>query len=250
MTSNQLKAVIVEDEEESLHLLDNLILSTGLASVTGSTTHPGEALSLIISLQPDIVFLDIKMPVKNGFEILDDLRKIKSDKPFVVFTTAYDEYALKAFDYAAFDYLLKPVDPSRLTETLLRCIESRKTGIRQQADLLIGATKKILVRNISGISVIDPAEIVYVEAEGNYSVFHLSTNRVETATILLGKVEEQLLSDNFFRIGRSFIVNIDYLKKISTKQLQCTLSANGTDYKCNMSRNKLGELLEKIKGKH
>ncbi len=249
MAFNPLKAVIIEDEEESLHLLGNLIETTGLAKVTGSTTDPGEALGLIVSLEPDIVFLDIKMPVKNGFEILDDLKKIKTNSPFVVFTTAYDEYALKAFDYAAFDYLLKPVEPSRLTETLVRCIETRKAGIRQQADLLLGTARKILVRNISGISVIDPEDIVYVEAEGNYSVFHLSNNRIETATILLGKVEEQISPDMFFRISRSFIINLDYLKKISTKQLQCTLSANGTDYKCNISRNKLGGLLEKIKGR-
>jgi len=249
MTFIPLKAVIVEDEEESLHLLDNLIEASGLANVTGSTTDPGDAIGLIVSLEPDIVFLDIKMPVKTGFEILDDLRKIKFEGPFVVFTTAYDEYALKAFDYAAFDYLLKPVDPARLTESLLRCIESRKKDQKQHADMLYATTRKILVRNISGISVIDPAEIVYIEAEGNYSVFHLSNNRIETATILLGKVEEELSADMFFRIGRSFIINLDYLKKISTKQLQCTLSANGSDYKCNISRSKLGELLEKIKGK-
>ena len=248
MTFHPLKSVIIEDEEESLHLLGNLIASTGLAIVEGSTTDPGKALSLIISLEPDIVFLDIKMPVKSGFEILDDLSKIKSKRPFIVFTTAYDEYSLKAFDYAAFDYLLKPVEPARLTETLLRCIESRKEGLKQQYERLLGTIRKIVIRNISGISVLDPKEILYIEAEGNYSVFHLINNRIETATMLLGKVEEQLPVELFFRISRSYIINLDYIKKINTKKLQCTLSSDGTEYKCSISRNKLGALLENIKG--
>ncbi len=242
-----LKTVIIEDEEESLHLLENLISKTKLAEVTGSSKDPGEALSLIISLEPDIVFLDIKMPGRSGFEILDDLRRVKSDTPHVVFTTAFDEFALKAFDYAAFDYLLKPVDPQRLTETLLRCVNYRNTGIRQKTDLLLSTFRKVIVRNISGVIVIEPSEIVYIEAEGNYSVFHLSNNRIETATMLLGKAEEQLSSELFFRISRSFIINLRFLKKINTRQLQCILSVNGFDYKCKISRNKIGELFEKIR---
>jgi two-component system LytT family response regulator len=249
MTFYPLKAVIIEDEEESLQLLHNLIEATGLATVKGSTMDPGKALGLIISLEPDIVFLDIKMPVKNGFEILDDLRKAKSERPFIVFTTAYDEYSLKAFDYAAFDYLLKPVEPARLTETLLRCIESRKAGLKQQYGRIPGTIRKIVIRNISGLSVIDPKDVLYVEAEGNYSVFHLISNRIETATMLLGKVEEQLPSEMFFRISRSYVINLDYIKKINTKRLQCTLSADGAEYNCSISRSKLGDLLEKIKGR-
>jgi two-component system LytT family response regulator len=249
MTAKPLKAVIIEDEEESLHLLVNLILATKLAEINGSTTDPNEALAIIINAAPDIVFLDIRMPGKSGFEVLDDLRKVKTDYPYIVFTTAYDEFAIKAFEYAAFDYLLKPIEPQRLSETLLRCISSLHTGHKQKTDLLLGSYRKLIVRNISGISVIDPSEIIYVEAEGNYSVFHLINNKVETVTMLLGKAEEQLSEEMFFRISRSFIINLNFLKKINTKQLQCILSASGSDFKCSVSRNRLAQLIEKIRSR-
>lgn len=247
MRNTKLKSVIIEDEEDSIQLLQSLIQTNGLALVTGSTTNPLEAIDLIVKLNPDIVFLDIKMPGRTGFEILDDLRKIRSVNPYLVFTTAYDEYAIKAFDYAAFDYLLKPIDLHRLGETLLRCIDSRKAGVLQQTDVLLSSYRKLQFRNISGIVFIDPAEIVYVEAEGNYSVFHLTNNRTETVTFLLGKVEDRLGEEKFFRISRSFIINLDYLKKINTKQLQCILMKNGTEFKCDISRDRINHLLEKMK---
>src|SRR5450759_1964696 len=162
MTAIPLRSVIIEDEEESLQLLHNLILANGHAEVAGSTTDPEEAINLIISLNPDILFLDIKMPGKSGFDILDDLRKIRSVHPYVVFTTAYNDFAVKAFEYAAFDYLLKPVEPQRLAETILRYIDSRQSGKKPQTDVLLSSYRKLFFRNISGIVFIDPVEIVYV----------------------------------------------------------------------------------------
>jgi two-component system, LytTR family, response regulator len=247
METRPLQSVIIEDEEESLHLLHNLLLSNGLAEIAGSTSDPMEAIGLIVRLNPDIVFLDIKMPGKSGFEILDDLRKIKSINPYLVFTTAYDEFAVKAFEYAAFDYLLKPIDPHRLAETIHRCIDKMKSGLKQQTDVLLSSYRKLQFRNISGIVFIDPSEIVYVEAEGNYSVFHLTNNRTETVTLLLGKTEDQLDTEKFFRISRSFIINLNYLKKINTKQLQCILIKNGTEFKCDISRERVNLLVEKMK---
>jgi len=247
MEQAKINAVIVEDEEESLHLLINLVIASGLAVISGFTSDPGEATDLILKEKPDIVFLDIKMPGKNGFEILDDLRKIPDADPYIVFTTAYNDYAVKAFEYAAFDYLLKPVEPSRLAETISRCINAKKSGVRQHADMLLHAYKKLMFRNNSGILFIDPAEVVYIEAEGNYSVFHLINGRTETVTMLLGKVDEQLEIQNFFRINRSYIINLDYLKKINTRQLQCILMNNGFEFRCNISRDKIGELVIRMR---
>jgi len=242
-----LKAVIIEDEPESLHLLENLINAGGLAVVSGVTSNPEQALGLIISLNPDIVFLDIKMPGKNGFEILDDLRKVNSIHPYIVFTTAYDEYALKAFEYSAFDYLLKPVEPKRLADTILRGINNRNQGIKQKTDQLLGNLCKLMFRNISGIVFIDQNEIIHIEAEGNYSVFHLTNKRTETVTALLGKVEEQIDHDKFFRVSRSFIINLEFLKKINTKQLHCVLSCNGIDVRCDIARDRVNALIAKMK---
>lgn len=249
MSEKLLEVVIVEDETESVLLLKNLIRNNGLAEVTGSVTDPAEAVGLIVSKNPDLVFLDINMPGKSGFEVLDDLRKIRPVNPYIVFTTAYDEYAIKAFEYAAFDYLLKPIEPQRLNETLLRCIAGKKSGHMQRADLLLDSYRKLIFRNISGIVFIDPAEVIYIEAEGNYSVFHLNGNRTEIVTLLLGKLEDQLKQDHFFRISRSFIINLDYLKKVNTRQLQCILMKNGSEFRCDISRDRISELVSKMRNR-
>jgi two-component system LytT family response regulator len=249
MNTKLLRAIIIEDEEESLLLLQNLLNINGLAEVIGSEADPRKAVELIVSVNPDILFLDIKMPRKSGFEVLDDLRKIKSVNPYIVFTTAYDEYAIKAFEYAAFDYLLKPIEPHRLKDTIFRCIDSRMSGINQKHEVLLESFKKLMFRNISGIVFVDPAEVVYIEASGNYSVFHLCNNRTETVTSILGKVEDQLPSERFFRIGRSYIINLDYLKKVNTKKPQCILNKNGIEFKCDISRDRIGDLVERMKNR-
>lgn len=247
MNKNLLRAVIVEDETESLNLLNNLIISNGIAEVTGSVTDPAKAVNLILSNDPDVVFLDIKMPGKSGFDVLDDLRKIKAVNPYIVFTTAFDEYAIKAFDYAAFDYLLKPIEPGRLNETLLRCIDNKKSGHVQQADLLLDSYKKLIFRNISGVVFIDPSEVICIKAEGNYSVFHMNNGRTETVTMLLGKVENKLPQDHFLRISRSNIINLDFLKKVNTKQSHVILLKNGSEFKCEISRGRISELISRMK---
>jgi DNA-binding LytR/AlgR family response regulator len=250
MENRKLRTIIIEDEVESLHLLHNLIESGSLATVTVTVTNPAEAVSQIVLYQPDIVFLDIKMPGKSGFEVLDDLKEIKTVNPYIVFTTAYDEYAIRAFEYAAFDYLLKPIDPKRLNETLLRVIGNPRAATAQNAEMLLDNYKKLIYRNISGIVIIDPSEIMYISAEGNYSEFFLSTGRTETVTILLGKVEEQLPPGKFFRTGRACIINIDYLKKINSLKHQCILYNSGKEYECEISRDRIKLLSDKLRDLH
>jgi two-component system LytT family response regulator len=247
MFNTNLRAVIIEDESESLQLLSNLIVANGHAIVAGSTSDPQKAINLIVTTKPDILFLDIKMPGKSGFEILDELRQLKSVNPYVIFTTAFDEFAIKAFEYAAFDYLLKPVEPQRLNESILRCIDSNSTGTFQKTEILLDSYKKLMFRSSTGVVFIDPADIIYIEAAGNYSVFHLNCNKTETVTVLLGKIEDMLTDDKFFRISRSFIINTGCLKKIDSKRLKCILSTNGTDVKCEISRDHISGLIEKMK---
>lgn len=241
------EAVIIEDEPEALNLLHNLLTGNGLARVTGSTTDPFKAVGLISSLNPDIVFLDIKMPGKSGFDILDDLTRMNIEQPLVVFTTAYDEYAIRAFEYAAFDYLLKPVEPRRLNETVQRCRDRNIQREKQKSILLAETHKKLLFRNVSGFVIIDPAEIVYIEADGNYSVFHLDSDKTETVTSLLHKIEGQLPGLKFFRTSRSSIINTAYLKKINTRQLQCLLVKNQNEFRVDISREKINDLIEIMK---
>lgn len=241
-----LKAVIIEDEPHSLKLLHNLIEATGKAEIAGETSDPLLATELINQVNPDILFLDIHMPEKDGFDILNELRCLKNVHPYVVFITAYDEFAIRAFEYAAFDYLLKPVEPGRLKDTIKRCIEAGNSGIRQEPGVLLDSIKKLSFRSSSGILFIDPSDIMCVEASGNYSVIHLSDNKKETITMLIGKMHELLREDIFFRISRSYIININYLKKINTRQRQCILSRSGSEIKCEISADRIHELMNKM----
>jgi len=242
-----LKAVIIEDEIESRNLLQDLLKTNGHAKVIGSTTDPNKAVNLILSANPDIVFLDIKMPGKSGFDILDELQNLKSSYPYIVFVTAYDEFAIRAFEYAAFDYLLKPVEPKRLNDTIMRCLTNKISDRNQRTDLLLESHKKLFFRNVSGIVIIDPEDILYIEADGNYSIFNLINSKSEIVTSLLHKVEEQLPHSSFFRISRSIIINTRFLKRINAKKSQCVLMVNGAEIKCNTSRDRINELIEKMK---
>ena len=247
MNKGILTAVIIEDEQKSLDLLRDLIDSGEQAKVTGSSSNPEEAAGLILSLKPDVVFLDIKMPGKSGFEVLDELSVSNSVDPVIVFTTAYDEFAVKAFEYAAFDYLLKPIDPERLAASMKRCAAIKQNATVSQPGLLKNVLKKLIFRNISGIVIIDPSDIVFVEAEGNYSSFRLSDGRKETVTVSVGKVEEKLSPGMFFRTGRTFIINLRFLKKINTRKRECILYSNGLEFKCDISYDKIKILLGYLK---
>ena len=249
MRNGKIRTVIIEDEHEALDLLAGLIEATDLAIVTGSTTDPQKAVRLITDHDPEIIFLDIRMPGLSGFDILNELRRKMRLMPFVVFTTAYDEYAIKAFEYAAFDYLLKPVDPERLQETLFRytTMINREPDRRNQPLHENGHT--LIYRAITGVVFIDPSEVVFITADGNYSTFHFTSGRMETVTSLLGTIEEQLDENLYFRASRSCIVNTSFLARIDGKQQQCVLVKNEKEFRCEIARDKIKPLMDFMKTK-
>lgn len=249
MRTGKIRTVIIEDEHEALDLLSGLVEATDLAIVTGSTTDPRKAVKLITDHAPEIIFLDIRMPGFSGFDILNELRRKMRSTPFVVFTTAYDEYAIKAFEYAAFDYLLKPVDPERLQETLMRFTNTiyrdpdhRNTSLNENSRMLI-------YRAITGVVFIDPAEVVFITADGNYSTFHFTSGRMETVTSLLGTIEEQLDGNQYFRASRSCIVNTAFLARIDGRQQQCVLVKSEKEFRCEITRDKIKPLMDFMKTK-
>lgn len=243
MNKNKLKAVLVDDEEESLHLLEKLISLYDNVEVISSISDSDQAVDFLMLEKPDIVFLDVKMPGSDGFDVIDKLYKKKSAIPYIVFTTAFDEFALKAFEYAAFDYLLKPIDPDRLSITIERCNNALAGGSSvQKTKKLLNVNHKLIYRNNSGILIIDPSDIAYVEADGNYCVFRFKNGKTETVTTQLGKVEECLPSDKFFRTSRAFIINLSLLKKIVYKKRECILQCNDMEFRCEISQANIKDL--------
>jgi DNA-binding LytR/AlgR family response regulator len=246
MNDQKIRTVIVEDEPEALDLLSGLIEATGLATVEASTEDPQEAVDLINRHQPDILFLDIQMPVMSGFDILNELRRMNTANPHVVFTTAHDEYAVRAFDYAAFDYLLKPIDPDRLLETLQRFRQNNNKVTPERSEAVFGNERVLIFRGVTGVTFIDPADVLFITADGNYSNFNFISGRVETVTALLGTVEMHL-GKQFFRTGRSCIVNTSYLARIDLKQMQCVFIRGDKEFRCEISRDKVKLLMDHMK---
>jgi DNA-binding LytR/AlgR family response regulator len=260
MDHPKIRAMIVEDEPEALDLLSGLLEATGLATVVVATTEPAEAIDLIGLHEPDMLFLDIRMPGFSGFDILNELNSIGTVSTHVVFTTAHDEYAIKAFDYAAFDYLLKPIDPDRLTATLLRHNNTRNThgkgngngngnGRKAEAEhqpSVFNNEKILIFRGVTGVTFIDTDDVVFITADGNYSGFHFISGRVETVTALIGNIEMHL-GRQFFRTGRSCIINTAYLARIDMKQMTCVFIRGDREYRCEISRDKVRTLMDYMK---
>jgi len=250
MRNGKIRTVIIEDEHEALDLLSGLVEATGLAIVTGRTTDPGKAVKLITDHDPEIIFLDIRMPGLSGFDILNELRRKMKSVPLVVFTTAYDEYAIKAFEFAAFDYLLKPVDPDRLQETLMRYNTTIYRDPAHGNQVVSHENSRTLIyRAITGVVFIDPSEVVFITADGNYSTFHFISGRMETVTSLLGTIEGQLDGNLFFRASRSCIVNTAFLARIDGKQQQCVLAKSEKEFRCEIARDKIRFLMDFMKNK-
>lgn len=256
MDQQKIKAMIVEDEPEALDLLSGLLESTGLATVVASTTDPQKAVDLLLLHEPDMLFLDIRMPGRSGFDILNEMNSQTALNPHVVFTTAHDEYAIKAFDYAAFDYLLKPIDPDRLLETLRRHnsnISGNGSGPGRKGDTgrqqpVYNNEKMLIFRGVTGVTFIDTDDVLYIMADGNYSSFHFISGRVETVTALIGNVEMHL-GKQFFRTGRSCIVNTSYLARIDMKQMSCVFILGEKEYRCEISRDKVKLLMDHMKNR-
>ena len=198
-----LRAVIIDDEQIGVNALKVLIeKNTAGLKIVGMATSPQKGIELVEDYQPDVVFLDIKMPQMSGFDLMDRLA-YKSFK--LVLTTAHREYAIKAIKYGAHDYLLKPID----ADELKTCVKNLMPGSSETKAAVAGHIIEIAVKN--GIIFIKPEDIIRLEASGSYTIFHLMDNVKHVASKNLKEYEAHLDPDCFYRCHPSHIVN---LKKV------------------------------------
>ena len=246
------KTILIDDERLALELLEKLLNEFPEIQTIGTFTNPIKGLEAIIKLQPDLLFLDIDMPAKNGLEIIHDLRELDI-KPKTIFITAHNNFAIQALRESAYDFLTKPIDKDELKESILRFLKNKsKETINNNENYIsllnkLSEGEKVKFNTRSGFILIDPEEIVFLKAEGNYCNLRLSTGRNEFLALNLGKVERLLNQASFVRIDRSTIININYLKKVNRKERTCDLLTNNETISLKLSK-KSSRLLEALLG--
>jgi two-component system LytT family response regulator len=194
-----MRALIIDDERLARAELTRLLAAHPEIEIAGEARNGEEALDLIAKLVPDLLFLDIQMPGMTGFELLERLDQV----PQVIFTTAYDQYAIHAFEVSALDYLLKPIAPNRLAAALAK-LRPRPERLRLE---------QVFVRDGDRCWIVRLPDIFLLESEGNYTRLHFAGER-PLIRRSLNALEEQLDPNLFFRAGRKEIVNLKWIDKV------------------------------------
>ncbi len=212
-----LKAIIIDDEINGIKYLQHLIAKNcPTVEIMASETIPEEAIESIEKLKPDVVFLDIEMPIISGFELLEQLKHLSFH---VIFTTAYNNYAIKAFKYNTIDYLLKPVDAGELTVAVNKLDLVVKNGkpnlsiseLLEKIDNTL-SKKKLAINSLNEIIYVEMDSIIRFESDSNYTNVFLTDGKKITSSKTL-KDYEGLLSNNFFRVHKTFIINLNQIER-------------------------------------
>ncbi|SHN26375.1 LytR/AlgR family response regulator transcription factor [Gracilibacillus kekensis] len=206
----KLQVMIAEDERLAREELSYLLQQEEDVLLSPSAENGEQLLQLYRECKPDVLFLDIHMPGLTGLEVAKILRSEDGKEPVIVFTTAYETYAVEAFELQATDYLLKPFDEKRLSTTLMRVREElpKRMNKKPKIDKLIISTDKKMM-------VIDPLEVGYAVREGRQVLLHTLTNEVFVTKMNLKELEEKLRAFPFYRPHRSYLVNLDAIEEIT-----------------------------------
>jgi two-component system LytT family response regulator len=222
-----LKAYLVDDELPALKRLTRLLEATGRVEIAGSATNPAEALDWLSNHQPDVLFLDIQMPGMNGFDLLARLKR----QPVVVFTTAFDKYALRAFEVNSIDYLLKPIEPEQLERALgkleqfsvanrpewlgrpeLRTLLHQLSSALREPSTL--PPERIPFRVGERTRFLEPSRVTHFFTQGRLT-FAASDGKSYCVDCTITDLEHKLASSRFFRIHRTILVNLDWLEELT-----------------------------------
>ena len=206
-----MRTIIVDDERLAREELKGLLAEYKEIEIIGEYKNTIEAREAIEKESPDLVFMDIQMPGETGLQLLETI----SNPPRTVFVTAYDEYAIKAFELNAYDYLMKPIDPERLAEVHKRLIEENKTPESVENSDVLCQGDKVLIKDGDKVWFINVNDIRYFESEGNYVKVKFENFR---PLILrsLNSLEERMDEKLFFRANRKFLINLDHVVNIES----------------------------------
>lgn len=206
-----MKALIIDDERLARKELMKLLEEHPAIEIVGEAMNAEEAINMVNELNPDLLFLDIQMPGKTGFQLLEELDAV----PFVVFTTAYDEFALKAFEVNALDYLLKPIQAERLSETVSKILEKEKSksSAVRSGDKKLGLNDQVFVKDGDRCWFVSLNNVRMFESDGNYIKVYFDNNRPMIHKSL-NALDEKLDERAFFRASRKHIINLSWVEGI------------------------------------
>ena len=249
---SKIRAIIIDDEQGNIITLTQMLNNyCPDVIISGTATNIADGEKLILIEEPHLLFLDIEMPFGNGFELLNKLMPVNFE---VVFITAFNSYALKAFKYSAIDYLLKPVNIDELKAAVKKVknkVENNNVALR--IDSLLNnlktekqGQKKIGIYTEEGIVFEEIDNIMYLEAQGSYTVIYIKNGKKETTSKTLKDFEDILPANIFFRIHNSSLININYVKKYYKGRGGFIEMDDNT--KIEVSQRKKDEFLAKLKG--
>ncbi len=207
-----MKALLIDDERLARNELRRLLAVAGDIEIVGEATNASQAREQLAALKPDLIFLDVQMPGENGLEFLEAL---EAPVPHVIFTTAYDEFAVKAFEFNALDYLLKPVDPARLAAALEKLRERGPAADRsvEPPQERLSPDDKVFVREGERCWFVQVKSIRLLESEGNYTRVHFDDAQPQLFRSL-NAMESRLDPKTFFRANRRQMINLQWIEKI------------------------------------
>jgi len=207
------KVIIIDDESLAIEELKEQLKAFPRLEIAETCSNGFEGIKAVSKHNPDLIFLDIRMPKINGFEMLE----LIDNPPKVIFTTAYDEYALKAFEANALDYLLKPYSEERLNKAVNRFLEAEpEQGVKtdySEIDFPVEGQHRIVVKSGNDIKIIPAEEIIYIESYDDYVKVNVAGD-CYLKKFTMQKAEKLLDSSKFVRVHRSFILNIDFITRL------------------------------------
>lgn len=265
----RIRVLVVDDEPLARDGIMTLLAQDPDIEILGSCGDGQSALTAIRAQRPDLVFLDIQMPKKDGFEVLADLKR--DERPTVVFITAYDKYAIRAFELCALDYLLKPFRDARFFSALSRAKkeirQARATDLGQKVDLLLGhmralnpgaapaaptavaspgeTSDRVVLKTGSDIHFVRAADIIWVESQADFIKVH-TTGPAQLVRETLQSLEERLDPTKFLRIHRSSLVNLEHVRKVTPALYGDYTVLMSDDTKLRLSRKNRGKLKQLI----
>ena len=247
-----LKAILIDDEPRGINSMQKLLqINCPDVNVIGSCTNADEAIEMIRNHEPDLIFLDIAMPVKNGFDLLKELKGF----PFeVIFVTAHNQFMIEAFHFSAIDYLLKPVEDNLLVDAVSRAKERivEKSGSKNVETFLHNIRQKqspqkmrLCIPSLKGFQVIELDDILYAESSGNYTNLYFLNKPMVCTSKPMHEYEKLLEDAGFVRIHKSILVNLLHVKEYLRGEGGSVILSNG--HEVEVARRKKDLLIAKMK---